>query len=284
MIRFCRKIVHHRLFENIVNTVIVFSGIQLGLETFPETHKIYGSWFDAIDNSIMIIFACELLMRIGAVGFNPHLFLKNRWNVLDLLVVVLPLLPITGHYQTFAKAIRVFRILRLLKLIPELKLLMQSITGSARYILSISILLGLFFYAYSVAGVVMFGKNDVVHFHDLATSMLTMFRVVTLEDWTDIMYINMYGCNTYGYEVNPELCITPEGHPLEAALFFVSFVCLGTMIILNLFIAVIVESISAVKMAKSGAEEETIATDKDLLRQLHEVSAQLDRIKQNISK
>ena len=188
MISLCRKIVHHNLFEKIVNTVIVCSGLQLGLETFPETHQIYGHWFDTIDNGIMIIFAIELFLRMGALGFKPKPFLKNGWNILDFLVVVLPLLPISGHYQTFAKAIRVFRILRLLRLIPELKLLMQSISGSARYIISISILLGLFFYAYSVAGVVMFGKNDVVHFHDLATSMLTMFRVVTLEDWTDIMY------------------------------------------------------------------------------------------------
>ena len=68
--------------------------------------------------------------------------------------------------------------------------------------------------------------------------MLSLFRVVTLEDWTDVMYINMYGCDQYGYgPLDP--CTDPHAAPVMAALFFVSFVMLGTMIVLNLFIGVI---------------------------------------------
>jgi voltage-gated sodium channel len=81
--------------------------------------------------------------------------------------------------------------------------------------------------------------------------MLSLFRVVTLEDWTDIMYINMYGCDQYGYSDTSELCITPSASPLGAALFFVSFVLLGTMIILNLFIGVIMTGMEEAKQSLS---------------------------------
>jgi voltage-gated sodium channel len=77
--------------------------------------------------------------------------------------------------------------------------------------------------------------------------MLSLFRVVTLEDWTDIMYINMYGCDNYGYDNIKNLCNKPDASPLGAAMFFVSFVLLGTMIILNLFVGVIMTGMDEAK-------------------------------------
>ena len=103
----------------------------------------------------------------------------------------------------------------------------------------VSLLLFLLFYIYAVAAVFFFGGNDPVHFDNLEHSMLTMFRVVTLEDWTDVMYINMYGCENYGYDGNEAMCKASSGYPLLSALFFVSFVLVGTMIFLNLFVGVI---------------------------------------------
>ena len=108
----------------------------------------------------------------------------------------------------------------------------------------VSILLFLLFYVYGTLAVFFYGENDPIHFRNLQNSILTLFRVVTLEDWTDVMYINMYGSNAYGYsdtdisEWNP----TPSASPLGAAVFFVSFVLIGTMIVLNLVIGVIMNS------------------------------------------
>lgn len=282
MSKVLQKLAQHPWFDRGANIIILFSGILLGLETFPGIYQAGPGWFGLMDRVIMFVFALELGIRFGATGFRPGLFLKNGWNILDFMVVVLPLLPFTGHYQTFARAIRVFRILRLLRLIPELHTLMRSITGSIRYILSISLLLGLVFYAYSVAGVVMFGQNDVLHFRDLSTSILTMFRVVTLEDWTDIMYINMFGCDVYGYELRAHLCTKPEAYPVEAALFFVSFVSLGTMIILNLFIAVIVESIGALKNNPAPETRATPVAEEDIREELDFLTERLQSLREKI--
>lgn len=115
----------------------------------------------------------------------------------------------------------------------------------------VSILLFLLFYIYGAMAVFLFGENDPIHFRNLQTSILSLFRVVTLEDWTDVMYINMYGSDAYGYSAsdlqkwNP----TSSESPVGAAFFFVSFVLLGTMIVLNLVIGVIMNS-----MDESNAE------------------------------
>ena len=222
MHRFCQKIVGHKYFERVVAALILFSAVQLGLETFEPVVKGYCHLFDEIDFLILTLFSVELVIRFFASG-RPLAFFRNGWNVFDFLVVVLPLLPIGGHYQVFARVIRVMRVIRLLRFIPEITLMLKVVLDSIRSIFSVSLLLVVFFYCYSVAGVIMFGENDHLHFRDLSTSMLTMFRVVTLEGWTNIMYINMYGCDEFGYEFRQHLCTNPEAHPIESILYFVSF-------------------------------------------------------------
>jgi len=115
----------------------------------------------------------------------------------------------------------------------------------------VSILLFLLFYIYGTMAVFLFAENDPIHFRNLQTSILSLFRVVILEDWTDVMYINMYGSENYGYSSNDLAKWTPisSSSPLGGAIFFVSFVLIGTMIVLNLVIGVIMNS-----MDESNAE------------------------------
>jgi len=112
-----------------------------------------------------------------------------------------------------------------------------------------------------VAAVFLFGGNDPVHFGNLAIAMLSLFRVVTGEDWTDVMYIQMSGCDKYGYDGMMELCTQPMSYPVFGALFFVSFMLLGAMVILNLFIGVIMSGMDEAekenKLAALIARKET---------------------------
>ena len=89
--------------------------------------------------------------------------------------------------------------------------------------------------------------------------MLSLFRVVTLEDWTDIMYTQILGCDVYGFHQLDHLCTTPEAHPTLAAFYFISFILLGTMIVLNLFVGVIM---SAMQEAQEDALREQEAKRK----------------------
>jgi len=108
----------------------------------------------------------------------------------------------------------------------------------------VCILLFLLFYMYGAMGVFLYGDNDPIHFRNLQTALLSLFRVTTLEDWTDVMYINMYGSDNYGYtpEDFARWTPVPTASPLGAAFFFVSFVLIGTMVVLNLVIGVIMNS------------------------------------------
>jgi voltage-gated sodium channel len=125
-----------------------------------------------------------------------------------------------------------------------LQLLVGALIKSIPSMGYVGVLLLMHFYVYAVTGVFLFRDNDPVHFRDLPTSMLSLFRVVTLEDWTDIMYIQMYGSDVYAYDNFTDLPNTPSARPVVGALYFVSFVMFGTMIMLNLFIGVILNSMN----------------------------------------
>ena len=90
----------------------------------------------------------------------------------------------------------------------------------------------------------MFGENNPVHFKDLQTSLITLFQITTLEGWADIMYINVFGCDHPQW--GSEYCPTPAASGVGAIVYFISFVLIGTMIVLNLFIGVIMNSMDEV--------------------------------------
>jgi voltage-gated sodium channel len=196
----------------------------------------------------LAIFTVEALIKILAEGNRPLNYFKNPWNVFDFAIVATcllePFLHLGGAFLPVLRLLRILRVLRLITAIPKLQLLVTCLLKSLPSMFYVSILLFLLFYVYGSMAVFLFGENDPIHFRNLQTSILSLFRVVTLEDWTDVMYINMYGSNAYGYSADDLAKWNPASSqsPLGAAIFFVSFVLIGTMIVLNLVIGVIMNS------------------------------------------
>ena len=159
--------------------------------------------------------------------------------------------PVRGR----AALLRLLRVLKLLTAVPKLQILAAALLKSIPSVLHVSVLLALFFYVYAVAGVFLFGANDPWHFANLETAILTLFRTVTLEDWTDLMYIQMYGCAAYPFPETPggPVCDASSGNWWLGLAYFVSIVLLGAMIILNLFIGVAINSMEA---AQTEAQDE----------------------------
>jgi len=148
-------------------------------------------------------------------------------------------MPFGGSSIAILKLLRLLRVLKLIKALPKLQMLVGALLKSISSMGFAPILLGVLFYIYPVAGVFFFIENEPIHFDNLQTSMLSLFGIVTLDDWSDILYINMQGCANYGYDGNMDRCLNSSGSTLGAAIFFVSFVLIGTMIFLNLLIGVI---------------------------------------------
>ena len=251
----CKHIVNSTVFNRLVIATIILAGIVIGAQTYQEFANKNSLLLSLLDRAILTIFTFEALIKIIAEGKHPLNYFKNPWNIFDFIIVFAcllePFLHFGGAFLPVLRLARILRVLRLITAIPKLQLLVTCLLKSLPSMFYVSILLFLLFYVYGVMAVFLFGENDPIHFRNLQTSILSLFRVVTLEDWTDVMYINMYGSTSYGY--SPEELVrwnpTSEESQLGAALFFVSFVLIGTMIVLNLVIGVIMNS-----MDESNAE------------------------------
>jgi voltage-gated sodium channel len=242
------KIVEHTIFKRFIILTILLAALVVGAQTYKDFANKHAFLLSIFDGFILIVFIIEAAFKILAEGKKPLNYFKNPWNVFDFLIVVAcllePIFDLGGEFLPVLRLARILRVLRLVTAIPKLQLLVSCLLKSLPSMFYVSILLFLLFYVYGTLAVFFYGENDPIHFRNLQSSILTLFRVVTLEDWTDVMYINMYGSDSYGYSDADILKWTPNpsASPLGAAIFFVSFVLIGTMIVLNLVIGVIMNS------------------------------------------
>ncbi len=234
-----KKIADDNRFQNFITGIIVLAGVVVGLETHPPLIEQYGTFLHILNDLILWIFVVEVIIKVGAEGRRPWRYFLDPWNVFDFIIVAVCFMPVNAQYVAVLRLARLLRVLKLVRALPKLQVLVSALLKSIPSMGYVALLLGMLFYVYSVAAVFLFGGNDPVHFGNLAIAMLSLFRVVTGEDWTDVMYIQMWGCDQYGYDGMMELCTQPMSYPVFGALFFVSFMLLGAMVILNLFIGVI---------------------------------------------
>ena len=158
------------------------------------------------------------------------------------------LLPATGELATIARLARLLRVLRLISALPELRLIVATLVRSIPSMGHVVFLLSILFYVYAVAGFHLFHQVDPTHWRTLGIALLSLFRIVTLEDWTDIMYAAM-------------------AHHWWAWMYFVSFVILGTFVVVNLFIAVVLNNLEEAKLERL-AELTDEPTREEILREL----------------
>ena len=245
---FCYNLSRSNFFNQFIIGTILLTGVVVGAQTYKDFAEKNVTVLNFLDQTILVIFTIEALIKILAEGYRPLNYFKNPWNVFDFAIVAAcllePFLQLGGAFLPILRLARILRVLRLITAIPKLQLLVTCLLKSLPSMFYVSILLFLLFYVYGAMAVFLFGENDPIHFRNLQTSILSLFRVVTLEDWTDVMYINMYGSNAYGYSADDLSKWNPASSqsPLGAAIFFVSFVLIGTMIVLNLVIGVIMNS------------------------------------------
>lgn len=264
-----RAIAQAGWFHAIIVGVILVAAANVGLETYPAVMARVGPLLLGIDKLIIAIFVVELAIRISAHWPRPWRFFLSGWNVFDFVIVAVCLLPLGGPYAAVLRLARVLRVLRLITVVPRLRILVVALLHAIPSIIYVTLLLVLLFYVYGVMGTVLFGRNDPVHFGTLQHSMFSLLRTVTLEDWTDLYYTQSLGSATYpppGIERYPDAEPTPM--PIVAALYFVSFVIFGTMIVLNLFIGVVISSMTEAQAENARAMLEQRGEGDDLGAQL----------------
>ena len=222
-----KTFVESKPFHHFIVAVIVLAGVVAGLETSPNIMAHHGGLLHGLDKIILGIFVIEAVLKMAAHGRHPWRYFADGWNVFDLLIVVICLLPVGGPFAAVLRLARALRLLRLVSALPKLQLLVGALLKSLSAMGYVSLLLALLFYIYAVAGIHLFGANDPKNFGSLPAAFLSLFQLVTLDNWSELFHAQ-----------------TPFVPGLKVGIYFVTFIVFGTMIILNLFIGIIMNSMS----------------------------------------
>lgn len=251
-------------FEYGIIAFILTNGVILGMETSPQLVEHYGDLMHWGNHVILGIFILEALIKMIAVAPQIDRYFRDGWNIFDFSVIVFSLIPATGEFAMIARLARLLRVVRLISTIPELRLIVSTLVRSIPSMIHVMTLMGVIFYVYAIMGYQLFHEHAPTHWRSLGISLLTLFRVVTLEDWTDVMYTAM------------------EFHTLSW-IYFVSFVVLGTFVVINLFIAVVINNLDEAK-AERLAELQEPVTQQEILKDLRETQKALKRLEERLER
>jgi voltage-gated sodium channel len=259
---YCKLLIEKRFFKKFILSLIVLASLLVGLETYESVAVRYGSLFRIMDYVIVFFFSLEIIIKIIAEGKRPFRFFGDAWNIFDFLIVVSCFVPVTSEFVAIFRLVRILRVLRLISALPKLQLLVSALLKSIPSMLYVVIMMSILFYIYAIMGTVLFQKNDPMHFGSLQQSALSLFTAITLEDWTDMMYTQIYGSDTFGYNDPDEVLVTektgiirqPEARPVAGVLYFASFILVGAMVVINMFVGVILSGIDEVKMEMERKE------------------------------
>ncbi|MEE9494258.1 MAG: ion transporter [Gammaproteobacteria bacterium] len=215
----------NKIFQFFIVGVIIFSALLIGVKTY-DIDPFYLGLIGRLDTLITLLFLFEIIVRFVAEGHSWDFF-KKGWNVFDTLIVAVSLIPINDSEMILlARLIRVFRVLRLISVIPELRILISALIKALPPMGYVLLLMFIIFYMFAATGSLLFDKINPVLWGDIAVSMLTLFRVVTFEDWTDVMYETMVI------------------YPLSW-IYYLAFIFLNAFVFLNMMIGIVIERMQA---------------------------------------
>ncbi|MBD1387982.1 ion transporter [Neiella sp. HB171785] len=245
----------NKLFELLVIAVIIFSALMIGVKTFEIPSWLH-TGLSVLDWAVTIFFLVEISIRfIGEPRKRD--FFKNGWNLFDTFVVTLSLIPVGNNDMALiARLVRVFRVLRMVSIIPELRMLINSLLKALPQLGYVLLMMFVIFYIYAAVGTTVFGSINRELWGDIAISLLTLFRVMTFEDWTDVMYETMA---VHGW----------------SWMYFLSFICLTAFAFLNMVIGIVVNVIEQENKEADAAEHAGEPTIADVHRELLALKAQL---------
>ena len=249
-----------KLFRNIITTLIIGNAIVLGILTYSKVLPTSAvASLDWIDRTVTIIFACEVALKLAVYRLN---FFKSGWNWFDFFVIAISLMPGAEAFSVL-RAMRVLRVLRLLHIVPMMRRITEALLKSLPGMGAILAVLALLTYVGAVMATNMFGDTDnpevALLFGDLPSSAYSLFQVMTMDGWR--------------FEVVQK--VVDDGHPY-APFFFLTFIFVASFAVLNLFIALIVDALTAEQIAIT--EEHLGDIEDELEEEFEEADQERDQI------
>ncbi|MFT5719732.1 MAG: voltage-gated sodium channel [Motiliproteus sp.] len=247
----------NKVFELFVIAVIIGSALLVGVKTY-ELHPLAQTAAIWLDRLITVIFLTEILIRFIGEEHKGDFF-KNPWNLFDTLIVTISLIPIDNTDMALvARLVRVFRVLRMVSIIPELRMLLNSLVKALPQLGYVLLLMFIIFYIYAAVGSTLFEEINPTLWGDVSISLLTLFRIMTFEDWTDVMYETM------------------AVYPLSWS-YYLSFIFFTAFAFLNMVIGIVVNVMNDEhnKILKQKAIEAHEPTIQDIYHKLEAMEARL---------
>lgn len=228
----CFKLKQSKKFQIFVSLVIIYSSLVIGINTY-ETKPFLSAFLLYSDFLITIIFLVEIVIRFAAEKSIKDFF-SDGWNIFDSIIVISSLIPLSAAESILIlRLLRLLRLLRIISFIPELRDVVENLFKSLSKSVYILILIFIITYIYAVIGAQFFSDIDGTNFTSLGSSLLTLAQVATMSGWENVMA--------------PIILEYPS-----AWLYFVSYIFIVAIVILNLLIAILVEVVGANSESKKN--------------------------------
>ena len=220
-IDFFLKIRNSNFFNTLVISVIIASALYAGVSSYDIPSQ-YVYLLEFFDYAITIFFTIEILIRMIAER-SLIKFFKEGWNVFDFIIVTISLIPVGGSESVFvARLLRIVRILRIITVIPAFRHIIEALIKTIPRVGFIALLMFIFIYIWAALGTLFFEDSDPEHWANIGVAMLTLVQVATYDDWGMIMSRIL------------------DDYPI-AWLYFVTFIIVNAVVLLNMVIGVIVD-------------------------------------------
>ena len=230
------KLKASKIFETSIVLVIMASAVMVGASTYSlesSTLRV----MSILDSLVTAIFVVEITIRLLAEK-RWRDFFKVGWNIFDFVIVAISLIPIDESEMVLvARLVRIFRVLRLVSFVPELRSIITSLIRALPKIGYVAILMFIIFYIYGTVGSILFEDINNELWGNVSISMLTLFRIATFEDWTDVMYETM---NVYAM----------------SWIFYLSFIFLIAFVFLNMMVGIVVDQLGRDRDAELKSEHD----------------------------
>ncbi|MFJ6983194.1 MULTISPECIES: ion transporter [unclassified Streptomyces] len=222
--RRCREVTEARWFALAVLAVILLNAALLGAETYSGLVDAWRFWLRLAEHGCLAVFTVEILLRLGAHADRPSGFFKDPWNVFDLAVVLCAFLPVVRENTTVLRLLRLARVLRTARFLPQLRIVLAAVARSLPGTLSFLLVGALLLYVYAMVGWVFFGQRDPAHYGSIGRAVLTLFLLMTLDGIGDAVHA--------GLEISR-----------WSLLYYASYVLLASFVLVNVLIGVVITSL-----------------------------------------
>ena len=268
----CRRVADSTVFQIFIVGVILANAVVLGLETYDDVDRRWGETLAVLNDVFLGIFVAEIGIRIAAHGRRPGDYFRDVWNVFDFVVIAGAFAPGLRENATLLRVLRLLRVVRIVSVFPDLRFLVRGMVRSLPPIGSMAVLTLLLIYLYGMLGWILFGDTDPADWGNLGQSMLTLFIVLTLESWPEIMDGVV------------------DAHPWAWA-YFVSYVLIASFLLINMVIAILINSLEEIRTMeaieerlerKRQSREEQGAGAAGVSERLHEIREALDDLEEDL--